>query len=80
MDETQALNVFDALSQEKRLRVVRLLVRAGPAGIPAGQIADAVGVSASNISFHLKELERAGVVQAVEEPHLPVHGPADCQP
>jgi ArsR family transcriptional regulator len=67
MDETQALAVFDALSQETRLRVVRMLVKAGLEGVPAGQIADAVGVSPSNISFHLKELERAGVVTARRE-------------
>jgi ArsR family transcriptional regulator len=64
MDESQALASFGALAQETRLRVVRLLVRAGADGMAAGQIAEAVGVSASNISFHLKELEQAGVVAA----------------
>jgi ArsR family transcriptional regulator len=67
MDERQALIGFGALSQETRLRVVRLLVQAGPDGVPAGAIAEAVGVSASNISFHLKELERAGLVGARRE-------------
>jgi DNA-binding transcriptional ArsR family regulator len=62
MDERQALACFAALSQETRLRIVRLLVRAGPAGIAAGAVSDAVDVSASNVSFHLKELERAGLV------------------
>ena len=67
MDERRALAIFGALSQETRLQVVRLLVKAGAEGIAAGQIAEAVGVSASNISFHLKELERAGVVTARRE-------------
>jgi DNA-binding transcriptional ArsR family regulator len=67
MDEQQALATFGALSQETRLRVVRLLVKAGAEGMAAGQIAEAVGVSASNISFHLKELERAGIVAARRE-------------
>ncbi len=67
MEEAQALMAFGALSQETRLRVVRLLVKAGADGVPAGQLADAVGVSASNISFHLKELERAGIVTARRE-------------
>ncbi len=67
MDEPQALATFGALAQETRLRVVRLLVKAGAEGVPAGQIAEAVGVSASNISFHLKELERAGIVAARRE-------------
>ena len=67
MDERQALWVFAALSQETRLRIVRLLVQAGPAGIAAGSIAETVEVSASNVSFHLKELERAGIVSARRE-------------
>jgi DNA-binding transcriptional ArsR family regulator len=62
MHEGQALACFAALSQETRLRIVRLLVRAGPAGIAAGAVSEAIGVSASNVSFHLKELERAGLV------------------
>src|SRR4029077_16396821 len=62
MDESQARNCFAALSQETRLAVVRLLVQAGDGGVAAGAIADEIGVSASNISFHLKELERAGLI------------------
>lgn len=62
MDERQALIVFGALSQETRLRLLRLLVIAGPDGIAAGVLAKRVEVSPSNVSFHLKELERAGLV------------------
>ena len=64
MDERQALMVFAALSQETRLRILRMLVIAGPAGLAAGAIAEQAEVSASNVSFHLKELERAGLVTA----------------
>ena len=67
MDERQALLALGAMSQETRLRIVRLLVRAGPEGMAAGSIAEAVGVSASNVSFHLKELERGGLVGARRE-------------
>lgn len=62
MDEGQALSAFGALSQETRLRILRLLVVAGPEGVAAGTLAGRVEVSASNVSFHLKELERAGLV------------------
>jgi DNA-binding transcriptional ArsR family regulator len=62
MDERQALFCFAALAQETRLRIIRLLVKAGRDGMPAGAIADAMGVSPSNVSFHLKELERAGLI------------------
>jgi DNA-binding transcriptional ArsR family regulator len=64
MQDRQALAAFAALAQETRLGIVRLLVRAGPDGMPAGAIAAAAGVSPSNVSFHLKELERAGLVAA----------------
>lgn len=67
MDERQALSAFAALSQETRLRVVRLLVKAGPDGMAAGEIADHMEVSASNVSFHMKELEHAGLVVARRE-------------
>lgn len=62
MNERQALSAFGALSQETRLRILRLLVVAGPDGMAAGSIAEKVEVSASNASFHLKELERSGLV------------------
>ncbi len=64
MNEGQALIAFGALSQETRLRILRHLVVAGPDGIAAGAIAEKVEVSPSNVSFHLKELERAGLVAA----------------
>jgi ArsR family transcriptional regulator, arsenate/arsenite/antimonite-responsive transcriptional repressor len=67
VDERQALAAFAALAQAHRLRVVRRLVVAGPEGLAAGRVAEAVGVSASSASFHLKELEQAGLVQARRE-------------
>lgn len=63
MDETRALSAFAALSQETRLRIVRLLVQAGPDGLPAGAIGAAMGgASSSRMSFHLGQLEQAGLV------------------
>jgi DNA-binding transcriptional ArsR family regulator len=67
MNEKQALYAFMALSQETRLAVVRALVKQGPEGMPAGAIADAVGVSPSNLSFHLSHLERAGLIESKRE-------------
>ncbi|MBB5663935.1 DNA-binding transcriptional ArsR family regulator [Rhizobium leguminosarum] len=62
MDERQALMSFAALSQETRLHIVRILVVAGPGGMAAGAVAEKAKVSPSNVSFHLKELERAGLI------------------
>lgn len=67
MDERQALLSFGALSQETRLRILRMLVVAGPEGLAAGNIAEQAGVTASNVSFHIKELERAGLVSSRRE-------------
>ena len=67
MKEKQALDAFAALSQETRLRIVRLLVEAGPDGMPAGAIGEAVKASSSNLSFHLSHLERAGLVESRRE-------------
>jgi DNA-binding transcriptional ArsR family regulator len=64
MNERQALDAFAALSQETRLRILRLLVRAGPAGLAAGVVGEAVGASSSNASFHLGHLERAGLIRS----------------
>jgi DNA-binding transcriptional ArsR family regulator len=62
MNEHDALDGFAALSQPTRLGILRLLVPKGAAGCAAGEIAAALDVSASNISFHLKEMERARLV------------------
>lgn len=68
MDEMQALTAFGALSQETRLQIVRLLVKAGPAGLPAGAIGEAMdGASSSRMSFHLRHLEHAGLVTSRRE-------------
>jgi DNA-binding transcriptional ArsR family regulator len=64
MEQSQALRGFAALSQETRLAIVRLLVRAGPDGLAAGAVAEAVAASPSNVSFHLKDLEHAGLIAA----------------
>ncbi len=62
MNERDALDGFAALSQPTRLGILRLLVPKGAVGCAAGEIAAALDVSASNISFHLKEMERARLV------------------
>ena len=68
MNEAQALAGFAALSQETRLRIVRLLVTAGPDGLSAGAIGNAMdGAPSSRMSFHLSHLEHAGLVVSRRE-------------
>jgi ArsR family transcriptional regulator, arsenate/arsenite/antimonite-responsive transcriptional repressor len=58
-----AIEALGALSQEHRLAIFRLLVRAGERGMAAGAIADALGVPNSSLSFHLAQLNRAGLIR-----------------
>lgn len=62
MDEEGAVRALAALAQESRLRVFRLLVTAGPSGMPAGQIAEELAITANTLSFHLSHLKNAGLV------------------
>ena len=75
MQERQALNSFAALSQGTRLRIVRFLVQAGPEGVAAGAIGEAVGASSSNVSFHLGHLERAGLIQSRRKARSIIYSP-----
>jgi DNA-binding transcriptional ArsR family regulator len=63
MNDSGIVASLAALAHEHRLRIFRLLVKHGPSGLPAGEIADRVGISATNTSFHLKELDRAGLLR-----------------
>lgn len=67
MQEQRVLEAFGAISQETRLRIVRRLVVAGAGGMSAGAIGEAVGGSASRLSFHLSHLENAGLVESRRE-------------
>jgi DNA-binding transcriptional ArsR family regulator len=62
MKNTDAIAGLSALAQETRLAIFRRLVLAGPTGECAGSIAEALRTPAPTLSFHLKELERAGLI------------------
>lgn len=76
MDEPAALAAFAALSQETRLRLVRLLVQAGPEGVAAGALGEAIGASSSRLSFHLAHLEQAGLVTSRREGRFVIYAAA----
>ncbi len=62
MESKQAIEALAALAQETRLNVFRMLVQAGPNGLAAGEIARRLEVPPATLSFHLRELERAGLL------------------
>jgi DNA-binding transcriptional ArsR family regulator len=67
MGQTKIVAALAALAHEHRLRIFRLLVKQGPSGLPAGEIADRVAITPTNTSFHLKELDRAGLLRATRQ-------------
>lgn len=62
MESSVAVTALTSLAQEHRLALFRLLVQAGPDGMAAGALADALGVPNSSLSFHLAHLHRAGLI------------------
>ena len=62
MDQKRAISALAALAQETRLDLFRLLVTRGPEGLPAGVIAERLGVAPSSLSFHLQQLAHAGLI------------------
>jgi DNA-binding transcriptional ArsR family regulator len=62
MEKMVAIAALGALAQESRLDVFRLLVQAGPDGLPAGQIAERLNLPSATLSFHLNQLKHAGLV------------------
>jgi ArsR family transcriptional regulator, arsenate/arsenite/antimonite-responsive transcriptional repressor len=62
METNAVVRALGALAQESRLAIFRLLVQAGPTGLPAGQIAERLAIAPSSLSFHMKELAYANLV------------------
>ncbi len=67
MEIKNAVAALSALAQESRLQVFRLLVPLGVEGLPAGQIAEQLGIPPATLTFHLKELSHAGLVESRRE-------------
>ena len=64
MESKTAVTALAALAQGSRLQVYRILVQAGPDGVAATEIAERLGIPANTLSFHLKTLSHADLVQS----------------
>lgn len=62
MDNQQAIQAFLALGQETRLNIFRLVVQRGDSGLTPSELIEALGIPNATLSFHLKELTRAGLL------------------
>src|SRR6476620_5221417 len=67
MEKTDAVAALAALAQDNRLDVFRLLVQAGPEGMPAGQVAEALDLAPNTLTFHFDRLRVAGLVTVRRE-------------
>lgn len=67
MDSKSALTQLSALAQENRLSLFRLLIKAGPGGLPAGEIASALGVPPNTLSAQLNILSHAGLIDGARQ-------------
>jgi|SRR6516162_9985983 len=67
MKKTDAIAALAALAQDNRLDVFRLLVQAGPDGMPAGAVASALDLAPNTLTFHFDRLRTAGLVTVRRE-------------
>jgi DNA-binding transcriptional ArsR family regulator len=74
METSRAVKCLAALAQESRLRIFRLLVRCGPEGLAAGQIAEQLEIPSATLSFHLKELTHSGLISQTRQGRSIVYG------
>ncbi len=67
MERIDAVAALAALAQDNRLDVYRLLVQAGPEGMPAGAVAEALDLAPNTLTFHFDRLRTAGLVSVRRE-------------
>jgi DNA-binding transcriptional ArsR family regulator len=67
METNSAILALAALAQESRLEVFRLLVQAGPQGLPAGEVADRLGLPPNTLTFHFDRLRHANLIGVKRE-------------
>ncbi|HBP27797.1 MAG: ArsR/SmtB family transcription factor [Advenella sp.] len=67
METKNAVKALAALAHESRMVAYRHLMQAGPGGLQAGQLADLLEIPPSSLSFHLKELMNADLLDSRQE-------------
>jgi ArsR family transcriptional regulator, arsenate/arsenite/antimonite-responsive transcriptional repressor len=78
VETEKVIDALSALAHDTRLRAFRLLVEAGPEGLPAGSIGDKLSLPAATLSFHLAHLARAGLARSRQDGRFVIYS-ADFQ-
>jgi ArsR family transcriptional regulator, arsenate/arsenite/antimonite-responsive transcriptional repressor len=73
MEKIDAVVALSALAQDNRLEVFRLLVQAGQAGMPAGRVAETLGLAPNTLTFHFDRLRYAGLIRVRREGRLMIY-------
>ena len=73
MEKSDVVAALSALAQDHRLAVFRLLVQAGPEGLPAGRVADELDLAPNTLTFHFDRLRLAGLVTVRREGRLMIY-------
>jgi ArsR family transcriptional regulator, arsenate/arsenite/antimonite-responsive transcriptional repressor len=73
MEKSDVVAALAALAQDNRLDVFRLLVQAGPEGMPAGAVANALDLAPNTLTFHFDRLRQAGLVTVHREGRLMIY-------
>lgn len=76
MELANAARMLSAIGHPMRLQAYRLLMQAGPAGLPAGQLAQALEMAPSSLNFHLKEMISAGLIASRQEGRFVIYATA----
>src|SRR4030081_3785932 len=75
MEKTEAVAALAALAQDNRLDVFRLLVEAGPEGMPAGAVATALDLAPNTLTFHFDRLRGAGLITVRRDGRSMIYAP-----
>lgn len=73
MEKKSVVTALASLAQESRLDIYRILVQAGPEGLPAGKISELAGIPPSTTSFHLKGMSHANMVHSRNESRFVIY-------
>ena len=73
MEKSDAVAALAALAQDNRLNVYRLLVRAGPEGLPAGEVAAALSLAPNTLTFHFDRLRQARLIDVRRDGRLMIY-------
>ncbi len=73
MENKTAVTALAALAQDSRLAIFRLPVQVGPEGLPAAKIRETLAIPPSSLTFHMKDLSHAGLVQSRQESRFVIY-------